>query len=139
MIDEEMIDKRIEELKKVKQTLEELQRELVKITRENEFFREKIDELKGERLKFYTDEIRQTQVINGVHFDTEQLLVFSEYVEQQKMVIAEKDKKIAVLEKAFELLAQDYISFTDEVEITGITEYFIKQAKKELGNEQKNL
>lgn len=43
--------------------------------------------------------------------------------------------KIDVLDKALELLAQDYISFTDEVEITGIMEYVIKQAEKELKND----
>ena len=47
----------------------------------------------------------------------------------------EAEEKCKVLEKALELLAQDYIYFTDEVEITGITEYFIKKAKEELGNE----
>lgn len=58
-----------------------------------------IEELKGERLKFYTDDVRQTQVINGVHFDIEQLLVFSEYVEHDKWVISNRDKEIAELKQ----------------------------------------
>lgn len=53
-----------------------------------------IEELKGERLKFYTDDVRRTQVINGVHFDIDQLLVFSEYVEHEKWVKSDKDKAI---------------------------------------------
>ena len=59
----------------------------------------KIEELKGERLKFYTDDFRRTQVINGVHFDIEQLLVFSEYVEHENWVKADKDKEIKQLKQ----------------------------------------
>ena len=59
----------------------------------------KIEELKGERLKFYTDDVRRTQVINGVHFDIEQLLVFSEYVEHENWVKAEKDKELDQLKQ----------------------------------------
>ena len=59
----------------------------------------KIEELKGERLKFYSDDVRRTQVINGVHFDIEQLFVFSEYVEHEKQVKADKDKEINELKQ----------------------------------------
>lgn len=59
----------------------------------------KIKELRGERLKFYTDDVRRTQVINGVHFDIEHLLVFSEYVEHEKNISADKDKEIAQLKQ----------------------------------------
>lgn len=59
----------------------------------------KIEELKGERLKFYTDDVRRTQVINGVHFDIEQLLVFSEYVEHEKWVKADYKKEIDKLKQ----------------------------------------
>lgn len=69
-----------------------------------------IEELKGERLKFYTDDVRRTQVINGIHFDMEQLLVFSEYVEHEKWVIAEQDKEINELKQQH----QDKISFAVE-------------------------
>ena len=58
-----------------------------------------IEELKGERLSFYTDDVRQTQVINGVHFDIEHLLVFSEYVEHENWVKADKDKEIDQLKQ----------------------------------------
>lgn len=73
----------------------------------------KIEELKGERLKFYTDDVRRTQVINGVHFDIEQLLVFSEYVEHENWVKAEKDKELAQLKqqlKDTDKLMQEYLS-----------------------------
>ena len=58
-----------------------------------------IEELKGKRLKFYNDDVRRTQVINGVHFDIEQLLVFSEYVEHEKLVISNRDKEIEELKQ----------------------------------------
>ena len=69
----------------------------------------KIEELKGERLKFYTDEVRRTQVINGVHFDIEQLLVFSEYVEHENWLKYEKDKEIDQLKQQLNSQPSDII------------------------------
>ena len=66
---------------------------------ENEQLKQQVEELKGERLEFYNDDVRQSQVINGVHFDIEQLLVFSEYVEHEKYIIADKEKKINQLKQ----------------------------------------
>lgn len=49
MIDEEMIDKRIEELKQVKQTLEELQKAYCELEKEFAKKNEKIVELKKQK------------------------------------------------------------------------------------------
>ena len=66
---------------------------------ENEQLKQQVEELKGKRLEFYNDDVRRTQVINGVHFDIEQLLVFSEYVEHEKNISADKDKQINQLKQ----------------------------------------
>ena len=67
--------------------------------KENQQLKQQLEELKGKRLEFYNDDVRQTQVINGVHFDIEQLLVFSEYVEHEKNISADKDKQINQLKQ----------------------------------------
>ena len=67
--------------------------------KENQQLKQQVEELKGKRLEFYNDDVRQTQVINGVHFDIEQLLVFSEYVEHEKNISADKDKQINQLKQ----------------------------------------
>ena len=43
-------------------------------------------------------------------------------------------KKFVIVSKALELLAQDYISYTDEMEITPIIDYYIRDAEEKLKN-----
>lgn len=49
---------------------------------------------------------------------------------------ANKDYEIKVLHKALELLAQEYICYTDEVDINPIMDSFIREAKEMLENEK---
>lgn len=70
-----------------------------RLAEENHQLKQQVEELKGKRLEFYNDDVRQTQVINGVHFDIEHLLVFSEYVEHEKNISADKDKQINQLKQ----------------------------------------
>lgn len=79
--------------------LSKLQASYQQVKEENQQLKQQVEELKGKRLEFYNDDVRQTQVINGVHFDTEQLLVFSEYVEHEKNISADKDKQINQLKQ----------------------------------------
>lgn len=112
--------------------------------KENQQLKQQVEELKGERLKFYTDDVRRTKVINGVHFDIEQLLVFSEYVEHEKNISADKENKIsqlkqqlALTEKALELLkdTKNYYAFVNENTETIDIDKALKQAQKEVENE----
>ena len=79
--------------------MEQQSNQIEKLRRENQQLKQQVEELKGKRLEFYNDDVRQTQVINGVHFDIEQLLVFSEYVEHEKNISADKDKQINQLKQ----------------------------------------
>lgn len=79
--------------------LNEQDKEIIKLRQENQQLKQQVEELKGKRLEFYKDDVRQTQVINGVHFDIEQLLVFSEYVEHEKNISADKNKQINQLKQ----------------------------------------
>ena len=89
------------------------------LERENKQLKKQVEELKGKRLEFYNDDVRQTQVINGVHFDIEQLLVFSEYVEHEKYISADKDKQINQLKQQLHDLPKKIVG---EVE-KNFTEY----------------
>lgn len=83
----------------VKGLLEDKDQQIAELEAKLAESEKKIEELKGERLTFYTDDVRRTQVINGVHFDIEQLLVFSEYVEHENWVKAEYEKEIDKLKQ----------------------------------------
>ena len=87
---EDLLEKTLATNSKLQLELDQLKQQLTESDKT-------IEELKGERLKFYTDDVRRTQVINGVHFDIDQLLVFSEYVEHEKWVISNRDKEIVEL------------------------------------------
>ena len=98
-LEEELDDAKRDYIPKLEFGLQRANKMVRDAEKENQQLKQQVEELKGKRLEFYNDDVRQTQVINGVHFDIEQLLVFSEYVEHEKNISADKDKQINQLKQ----------------------------------------
>lgn len=84
------------------------------------------------KYKATKDQINMNGIILLFNFDKE----YEEFNTVNALDVLNKlENQLAITEKALELLAQEYICYTDEVEITPIIKQVMQEAKEMLENE----